>query len=426
MIPHLRAIIKAICVPLLIALLLVLPYVMGAVPHIGVFKLYPILCVILSIILTLLPSQHRQNLRLAFVSAALTICLVDLIWRSPLISPQVAKQMWPPLPVLSRWPANLSLHHTKRGDLATLLGNSRYAEPREVTVITDAYGFRNGDPARIDYITLGDSYTFGSGSSQNESWAALIGRLTDQPVYNLGMGGSSPWQQYVTLAIERSRLHTSADAAVIWMIFAGNDLDDPYIPEWDIDNLRSGLTGFLRAYYLNFRVKSRVGALLTRWVTESDKRVVISHLPDGQSILYFQPQLERAQRSVEQVRQHSNYEPLLTTVRAVKQLTADNGLRLYMVIAPSKEEIYRWAWDSGYESANAAPISAFSKALTQDARQENICVLELAPSFAEEARRRYAEDGSLLWWRDDTHWNVEGNHFAATSILDWLSSEPCQ
>src|ERR1051325_9771702 len=189
MISHLRAIIKSICLTMLIALLLTLPYVTGAVPQIGVFKLYPILCVVLSIILTLLPSQHRQNLRLAFVSAALTICLVDLIWRSHLVSPQVAKQLWPARPVLSRWPANLSLHHTKVGDLTTLLGDYRYAEPREVTVITDAYGFRNGDPPRVDYITLGDSYTFGSGVSQNESWAALLGQLTDQPVYNLGMGG---------------------------------------------------------------------------------------------------------------------------------------------------------------------------------------------------------------------------------------------
>jgi hypothetical protein len=401
---------------------------MGAIPPIRYFNLYPVLCIALSIAHGLLPEQIRANLLLALASAALTLSVVDLAARSPLISPRLSNGRWPPLPVLNRWPANVERRYTTYGDMTRLLGTYRYGELQERVIITDAYGFRNedGNPPQIDWIALGDSYTVGA-ISQHEAWPILLAEQRGEHVYNLGMSGTSPWQQYVTLAVEMPRLRRSPLPAVIWMLFTGNDLAEIYLQETDIDELDWNVASeYPQTYYLNFRDQSPVGAVLARLVTHPQQNVMIDSMPGGEPILFYQPYLANAVLLERHVRNNPKYKALLLTLHAARLFAEEQGLPLYVVIAPTKEEVYRWVWEDEAQSGTDAPISMIGQMMLKAAQEEGLCVLDLAPIFDAEARRLYVEEGQLLWWRDDSHWNLRGNRLAAESIGEWLDAGTCE
>jgi hypothetical protein len=46
--------------------------------------------------------------------------------------------------------------------------------------------------------------------------------------------------------------------------------------------------------------------------------------------------------------------------------------------------------------------------------------LDLKPALVEASGRVFKETGGLLWWRDDTHWNVAGQRAAAAVIYESL------
>ena len=60
----------------------------------------------------------------------------------------------------------------------------------------DANGFRNiGDKPRI-VAALGDSHTYGSGVTREQSWPAQFEKITGQPTYNFGVGSYAVYTYY--------------------------------------------------------------------------------------------------------------------------------------------------------------------------------------------------------------------------------------
>ena len=46
--------------------------------------------------------------------------------------------------------------------------------------------------------------------------------------------------------------------------------------------------------------------------------------------------------------------------------------------------------------------------------------LDLKPALVEASRQAYEKSGALLWWRDDTHWNGDGQRAAAAAVYENL------
>jgi lysophospholipase L1-like esterase len=128
---------------------------------------------------------------------------------------------------------------------------SRYhlAQPSQITVVdcnesgqwsifdTDEIGFRNpkGQSGKnVDFIFIGDSFTEGSCVQDDENFAGLF-RASGRSVLNLGRGGAGPLFELATLREYGKYVHGKA---VIWFVFAGNDLA----------NLREEKTTKLLAY----------------------------------------------------------------------------------------------------------------------------------------------------------------------------------
>lgn len=87
----------------------------------------------------------------------------------------------------------------------------------------DARGFRNQE-ANGDFpvVCIGDSLTYGAGIPRQSAFPQLLGRIINQRVYNMGMGGYGP-VQYYQLLNQAKELHPQK---IIIVLYLGNDLLD--------------------------------------------------------------------------------------------------------------------------------------------------------------------------------------------------------
>ena len=91
---------------------------------------------------------------------------------------------------------------------------------------SDRYGFNNPDEEwnknEIEYLLVGDSFTYGSCVSRPNDIASVLRTLSNKSVLNLGYGGNGPLMEYAVL---REYLNQKVKN-VLWIYFEGNDLDN--------------------------------------------------------------------------------------------------------------------------------------------------------------------------------------------------------
>ncbi|MCA1632120.1 MAG: hypothetical protein LC802_00020 [Acidobacteria bacterium] len=331
---------------------------------------------------------------------------------------------WPPLPRLQRYTAGVTFEGVTYGDLAAISGRRDWREERRVRFVTDAYGFRNepslgSEPARpLDVIVLGDSFGVAGGTSQEDTLAGLLARDYGLSVYNLSISRENPLQQYANLLLEGPRLKTREGTCVLWLIFTGNDLDDPYYPE--LANPRPeppGLRARLAAGFNDFRSRSPVRRLLS---PGGAGQIVERTFVDGRRILFSAPYAERRGRTAEEVSRHPNFESLKATLDAMGRLAGESRLTVAVALVPSKEEVYSWALDGATPWSTARGPSGFAVVMRELCERRGFRFLDLKPTLVEASGRVFKESGALLWWRDDTHWNGLGQREAAAVIHESL------
>jgi hypothetical protein len=377
------------------------------------------------------PSLRLKKAALVLVSACFAVTGFDLGARAALYHlldgrpKQLLAHRWPPLPLVYRFGAGVRFRGETYGDLAAASLRSDWGERRVIDFVTDERGFRNepgaGD-APLDLVLLGDSYCVGDGTSQESTWGSVLRADYGLHSYNLCMDGAGPWQEYVNLLAEGRRLPAREGATVVWLLFAGNDLDDASHAAREWSRLPwHGPLARLRFSAENFRRRSPLRRVALAGGGAAEGAVERS-LPDGRRVLFFAPYARAAARTAEEVRRHPNYEGLRATFGAMRRLAGERRLRVLVALAPSKEEVYGWVLGGGGPWANAREPSGFSTALAELSRREGFAFLDLKPRMVASARRAFEESGELLWWGDDTHWNPAGHRVAAETIYDGLLS----
>ena len=90
----------------------------------------------------------------------------------------------------------------------------------------DRWGFRNQKlPETAEVVAVGDSHTYGNCAKMDEAWPKVLGRLTNQDVYSLGMGGYGPNQYYHLLKTKALGLKPST---IVCGLYMGDDFDNAY------------------------------------------------------------------------------------------------------------------------------------------------------------------------------------------------------
>ena len=124
----------------------------------------------------------------------------------------------------------------------------------------DSWGFRNNKvPESCDVLTVGDSWTYGSGAWPEKCWPRQLEQMIGQSVYNASCGAYGPCEYNVLL----DRCLTLKPKTVLLGLFLGNDMADVYNAVYVDDR------------FPEYRTKD---SALSRAMVEADRVTTINHV----------------------------------------------------------------------------------------------------------------------------------------------------
>lgn len=280
------------------------------------------------------------------------------------------------------------------GDMGAMSADAAVPRvPREVRFRTDALGFRNdADLAREDVILIGDSFIQGSGSTQEDTLAAVL--RSDYGIPSYAMGAPGDLVDYVARAKAHAANH---QAPVLVFLFEGNDFaryDGKVrrLPERYVRRMHATDIGkFFRLQMARFK--------------DTEEAANVRVMPvQGQPLAFYGPYVEEARR--EQSKAGPRFEPLLQSLA---------GLADAVFFIPAKYRVYA-------PLMGAAPLPEADWLLLKNACDAaGIPCHNLTEPMREAAAALWTESGRLLWWPDDTHWNRNGVDVAARVVADVLN-----
>lgn len=370
--------------------------------------------------------QFTARCLLSLTSASLIVPTTDLLLRQ-FDDATLRKRPWPKLHTVMVYEANANCKTTLVGGLAMMCGESRLGEPRRIVFQTDASGFRNApatDTRPFDLVLLGDSFTAGAYTSQEDIFATQIARQSGWRVLNLGIGGGGPWAHLMYLRGEFPQRSIRRGATLVWCLYTGNDLIDPYGPLDDREIPWSDPATARRIERNHIREQSALAKLFRQASVGTPHAHLVVKVPgpfgDG-PLFFYSPNREQADLRPEDVRNRPEYPYLRQTITALRDFAADHDLVVKVVLIPCKEEVYGWLLESEPPWTTRRERSAFSIEVEQILIDNELEFHDLKPDFFAAAEQAFSQ-GKLLWWRDDTHINGAGHALIASRILSLLDS----
>lgn len=370
--------------------------------------------------------KNAGGIVMIIASTLLTITVSDLLMRGARVILQNTRPhpyvIFREMPPGKRFLPNKTYQGNYFGDLAAAIGEPQCRQYRPFYFKSDEYGFRNdADNEKSEYnlIILGDSFGFGSGMTQNETFTSLFSNLHGFKTYNLSMDGVSPWEEYVNLVYEYPRLHLQKGATVLWLMFTGNDLDEDYREEMDLAKFPK--RSFLERIYVPYR-RFKDQSPLRQVIQDSLPRnyVVKKSLPDGRSMLFVKLYVKNRLRDLPDIQKNLNYKLFQKTFESMVKFTREHDLNLVVALIPSSEEVYQWVVEGVSVDQPVQHHVGFSTALSKMCEDSKIPYCDLFPDIKQAADQRYKVSREVLWWLDDSHWNYEGEKIAANTIYDQL------
>lgn len=314
-------------------------------------------------------------------------------------------------PYLLRYLPNVRYSGAAYGDLAAMSGDREFREERDITFITDAHGFRNG-PLQVDgpydLLILGDSFGAGTGTSQEETWAAILNDQAGIRTYNLSMPGG-PWIHFMNLKLEFDRLDVRPEATVLLALFSGNDLDDGVGLSNDPADLEYN-EGFRKAW-LDLDTFRRRSSLVKLWknvfsTNEAARSAVQIHpFPGDRRMAFYTPYVQRSRRTVADILVHPNYTHFLTVLNDLLVFCREKSLTLKIMLIPTKAEVYDWVVKGAPPWSIPQTPSALSEVLQTFCKENNLDYQDCKPALIEAAKKA----PTPIWWYDDTHLNPAGH-----------------
>ena len=327
------------------------------------------------------------------------------------------------------------------GDLSNLLGlpavARRFEEQRPASrEVTDEFGYRNIPPTTgttYDVLLTGSSY-MNSGVPMTNMLSHQLAERLGRSVYCQGYPGMGP-----TIGLLRHladpRFVQHPPRVLVWgfvereigggplvtMMYhihrLGLEESQPATRErimWSSFNPK-----YLKQGLPNSSALSQVSAKIWRIVryhalgrVTEDVAISKSDIEGGPVLFYSE--------AVTAMRWTEEQRDLVATTRVFKEvqdLLRARGTALVMLLIPDKEQVYREnlpAWIAGPD--RPIPPSCLIR-LEQLLRENGIPVCNLLDTF-----RARAEQGELLYFRDDTHWNDRGVALAADQLAPVVES----
>lgn len=284
------------------------------------------------------------------------------------------------------------------------------------TLKTNSDGLRD-EPftGTFDIAAVGDSFTFGFGVEQPESWPAQLETLSGKRVANLGWAG---WSSYVyPVALERYAVPLETK---LWLwAFFYNDLPESAGAEEFIQSGEPDYLSWIReqqprpGFPYNLRVLEFLLALTNpelfllpnsgdREFDNGEFKMRVGSyswdVSDPEN-----PQVQRGWELTEQALEQAH------------DLAMQNGAELVIVFVPSREHVYWPIVKQSLPEFDVDQLDAVSTRLRDIATTQGLHYLDLLPGF-----RAAADAGEMLYFPSDGHWNPPGHQLAANLIHQFL------
>lgn len=298
------------------------------------------------------------------------------------------------------------------GDLGYVTWVEALQAPRDTVFTTDAWGYRNRvDREAADVVVLGDSFTVGSGVSDDQTLPARLEARLGRPVYNFGIPrANSPSRYYVdprfaarppavlVFAPNQRMLKPGAFAAADERAAAGA-VEDEGLP-WP-EQLRSLVQVIERDNGLGRAARFAVQGARYRWRGEVPGHRVGT--VDGAPALLGSLEAFDLLRSPEQ----RGVEAYVAGLTAFARALGARGTRLVFAPLPDQPQLYPEAYPARERERIHQP--AMLDVVIERARAAGLDVVDV--------RRGLADAGApYLYLRDDTHFDARALDLIAQQL----------
>lgn len=263
-------------------------------------------------------------------------------------------------------------------------------------------GFRGGSFGGPAWgVAVGDSFTFGVGVEQEETWIGRLAKSLGREVINFGIPAQGPVQY--TLVLKKYALPMHPKVAFYGFYF--NDLDSAqrfrrmkrqFIP----------VSRYLRQYSYVYNLVGQRGPA----VDEQPFLFKAGNVELSLDLKALRRTLERQNRSFE--------ERWSLTIREVDdaiKIAKDARVAFVLLYLPSRWEIY---WDQIKQQTklpDSLDIDRLRRTVVDYCSKQQILCVDLTTALKQAARH-----GGPLYFPNDGHLNKEGNRVVADTVLKLL------
>ncbi len=363
--------------------------------------------------------------------AVLLICLLLDITLRFLPPRLVSFRAWEPVTFLapSTSPFNPNMAYSNKqsyGDLAGYANLPHLREYREEVFHTDAAGYRNRGAVVKPFqgiLLTGDSFTAGSGISDEQTLSEQLQRISGIPVYNAAL---TPNLGGLLHDLQMTR------GLVIWQVSERNPLPSSHFPpepSWRtrlrraLGNERAETVFRMTNSLVIIRAYSPLQILFGRAVRllQNDQilpnpyhgAAVSAKLRNGRETLFISTE-------VQNYALHRPADPEFL-VQLNTQLQKQ-GLGLLVLLVPDKYFVYH---DLLLKVPPHTEHRPFLDVVEQRLAAANVPVINLSTRFRKQAEALLDHD-QYLYWMDDTHWNAAGIREAAQALADSKAVSECR
>lgn len=316
-------------------------------------------------------------------------------------------------------------NYTYRKSLMGDLYSTGYGIPAEPVRYVASYnedGFRkNSSQAPYSIAVIGDSY-IEFGESDANTFTELLKVESGLSVLNIGRGWYGPYQY---LELLRRYALAVKPKYVFFAFFSGNDFND--ITEYEawraggqyyfyrnLDN-QNVVSRFALATgdvvrYLKFRIKGLLGHETARRVDRSFLGLIRI---GSEKVPMVLPRWE-TEVTIQQLT------AINSIVSEFNSICHEHGIVPVLIYIPTATQVYGrlHSKDSNshfIERVRSAPDNPSLQAVASLAAELDMDFINLLPVFQEKA-----DEGNLLYYPFDTHWNLEGRRTAAAFVASYL------
>lgn len=283
------------------------------------------------------------------------------------------------------------------------------------------YGFRESDmdiAKRYKIAVVGDSFVFGAGVEENETFEHLLGlslmKSHDVGVYNLGMSGLYPYQYLQT--IEEMWPVVRPDMIIIVYNF-GNDITcerKSIISEYFFPNLRFVLRRWLFEYLNQNEIEKLIE---TMNISESFKDLMRNGMINpylARKVYYFPNMTKEYQQQITWFEGCNENKEIL---QDIENTVAEKNAKLLIVLIPNKYQVSNVSWKVQESFGLQFDNALLTDRKLQDSflvfcHENEISCLDLLPYL-----KQSNEEPSFII---DGHFNRVGHMITATAIASYL------